>query len=190
MGVAHLATESTKDFYAGLSTSLAAMLSSPKFLFRQIAVVQDKSGQWRMEAHAKAQQLSFFLWNAGPDLELLAAAERGDLDTKKGLTILPSPPAVPERRFLQLVPPKPPAATSLTSRTGASVRATISAQDVETRSGRTPSTVGLPVTRTAKAPWTALTTALHSSGSSRSSASRQRKNIRTLGPSCSRRGTP
>lgn len=35
------------------------------------------------------------------------------IDTKKGLTILPSPPAVPERRFLQLVPPKPPAATSL-----------------------------------------------------------------------------
>ncbi len=86
VGAARVATNETKDYWNGLSMSLAAMLSSPKFLFRQIAVVQDKSGQWRMEAHAKAQQLSFFLWNAGPDLELLAAAERGDLDTKKGLT--------------------------------------------------------------------------------------------------------
>ena len=87
VGAARVATNDTKDYWSGLSMSLAAMLSSPKFLFRQVAIVQDqKSGQWRMEAHAKAQQLSFFLWNAGPDLELLAAAEKGDLETKKGLT--------------------------------------------------------------------------------------------------------
>ena len=36
-------------------------LFSAKLRFRA------KSGQWRMEAHAKAQQLSFFLWNAAPD---------------------------------------------------------------------------------------------------------------------------
>ncbi|MBX7198849.1 MAG: DUF1592 domain-containing protein [Rhodospirillaceae bacterium] len=87
VGAARVATAETKDYWNGLSMSLAAMLSSPKFLFRQVAIVPEpgKPGQWRMEAHAKAQQLSFFLWNAGPDLELLAAAERGDLDTKKGL---------------------------------------------------------------------------------------------------------
>ncbi len=86
VGAARVATNETKDYWNGLSMSLAAMLSSPKFLFRQVAIVQDKSGQWTMEAHAKAQQLSFFLWNAGPDLELLAAAEHGELDNKKGLT--------------------------------------------------------------------------------------------------------
>ena len=85
VGAARVATTDTKDYYGGLSMSLAAMLSSPKFLFRQQTIEPDPahSGQWRMEAHAKAAQLSFFLWNAGPDLELLAAAERGDLENKK-----------------------------------------------------------------------------------------------------------
>lgn len=87
VGAARVATEETKDYWNGLSMSLAAMLSSPKFLFRQVRVEPDPAnpGQWRMDAHAKAQQLSFFLWNSGPDLELLAAADRGELDTKKGL---------------------------------------------------------------------------------------------------------
>ena len=43
---------------------------------------------------------------------------------------------------------EPPAATSLTSRTGASARATISDHAVPTTSGRTPSTTGCPVTLT------------------------------------------
>src|SRR5690606_40731117 len=34
---------------------------------------------------SKATRLSFFLWNAPPDDELLAAAARGDLDTRAGL---------------------------------------------------------------------------------------------------------
>ncbi len=87
VGAAGVATKETKDYWNGLSMSLAAMLSSPKFLFRSQAIEPDPAhaGQWRMESHAKAQQLSFFLWNAGPDLELLAAAEKGELETKKGL---------------------------------------------------------------------------------------------------------
>jgi hypothetical protein len=87
IGAASVATKETKDYWNGLSMSLAAMLSSPKFLFRQVAIEPDPAhaGQWRMESHAKAQQLSFFLWNAAPDLELLAAAEKGELETKKGL---------------------------------------------------------------------------------------------------------
>ena len=85
--VANDAAVGLKDFYAGLGISLATMLESPKFLFRQeIAEADpDHAGQYRMDAYSKASQLSFFLWNAAPDPELLAAAKNGDLDTSKGL---------------------------------------------------------------------------------------------------------
>jgi hypothetical protein len=63
------------------------MLDSPKFLFRQEVVEPDPSapGQYRLDPWSKASQLSFFLWNAAPDPELLRAAGAGELDTDKGL---------------------------------------------------------------------------------------------------------
>ena len=84
---ARTGAEKTGDFYTGLSLSLGAMLSSPKFLFRTEAVAPDPKhpGAYRLDAYAKAQRLSFFLWNAGPDLPLLDAAAEGELDTAKGL---------------------------------------------------------------------------------------------------------
>ena len=84
---AHVATDKTHNFYSGLSLSLGALLSSPKFIFRQEAVEHDPDhpGQYRLDAYAKASRLSFFLWNAGPDLQLLEAAEKGALNTDKGL---------------------------------------------------------------------------------------------------------
>jgi hypothetical protein len=86
--VAHDAAASLNDFYSGLGTSLATMLVSPDFLFRQEISEPDPdhAGQYRMDAYSKASQLSFFLWNAAPDLELLAAAEHGDLNSDSGLT--------------------------------------------------------------------------------------------------------
>ena len=88
VGATHQATEKTKDFYSGLSLSLGAMLSSPKFLFRTETVEADPQvpGAYRLDAYSKASRLSFFLWNAAPDLELLSAAESGALNTKIGLT--------------------------------------------------------------------------------------------------------
>jgi hypothetical protein len=87
VGAAKIATQATKDYYEGLSMSLAAMLSSPKFLFREQLIEPDPEhkGSDRMTAYTKAAQLSFFLWNAGPDLELMAAADKGELNTKSGL---------------------------------------------------------------------------------------------------------
>ena len=84
---AHVATEKTQDFYSGLSLSLGALLASPKFIFRQEMVEPDPDhpGQFRLDAYAKASRLSFFLWNAGPDLQLLDAAEKGTLNTDQGL---------------------------------------------------------------------------------------------------------
>jgi hypothetical protein len=85
--VANDAAVGLKDFYSGLGISLSTMMVSPKFLFRQeIAEADpDHAGQYRMDAFSKASQLSFFLWDAAPDPELLAAAEHGDLNTDKGL---------------------------------------------------------------------------------------------------------
>ncbi len=87
VGAAHVGAEGVKDFYRGLALSLGAMLSSPQFLFRKATLEPDpeQRGGYRLDAHAKASQLSFFLWNAGPDLLLLKAAESGELNSRKGL---------------------------------------------------------------------------------------------------------
>ncbi len=81
------ATLKLKSFYAGLGLSLAGMLEAPQFLFRQEVVEPDPdhAGAYRLDAFSKATRLSFFLWNAGPDPELLAAAESGALNTRSGL---------------------------------------------------------------------------------------------------------
>jgi hypothetical protein len=85
---AHRATGITKDFYNGLGLSLAAMLSSPKFLFiteRTDPTIASAPGTLAMDDYSRASQLSFFLWNSSPDLPLLQAAARGELRTKNGL---------------------------------------------------------------------------------------------------------
>ena len=81
------AAETLDDFYAGLSLSLGAMLTSPQFLFRHETLEPDplRPGEYRLDAYSRASRLSFFLWNAGPDLPLLNAAENGDLNTSDGL---------------------------------------------------------------------------------------------------------
>jgi hypothetical protein len=75
------------DFYAGLSNSLAGMLVSPQFLFREEVAEADPDaiGQKRLNAYSKAERLSFFLWDAAPDSELLDAAQKGELETDSGL---------------------------------------------------------------------------------------------------------
>ena len=87
VAAASAAADATRDFYKGLALSLGAMLSSPQFLFRDAELEADpeNKGGYRLDAYSKASQLSFFLWNAGPDLQLLTAAEKGDLGTRKGL---------------------------------------------------------------------------------------------------------
>jgi hypothetical protein len=84
---ANRATVTAKDFYTGLSLSLSSMLMSPEFLFRIEDVEADPEvrGGYRLTTVSKAQRLSFFLWNALPDQELMAAAQKGELNTKRGL---------------------------------------------------------------------------------------------------------
>ncbi len=85
--VAEVSTKNMGDFYAGAAMGLAGILSSPHFLFRVEAVENDpaRAGQLRFDGYSKAARLSYFLWNTTPDEKLLAAAERGELATQKGL---------------------------------------------------------------------------------------------------------
>lgn len=85
--IAAATSNTLKDFYAGLKASLVNMLDSANFLFRQRRFEADpeRPGLVRLDAYSKASQLSFFLWDTGPDEELLEAARTGALHTQKGL---------------------------------------------------------------------------------------------------------
>jgi len=87
VNAARAATELSGDFYNGIGLGLGSLLSAPDFLF-DIDVTEpdpDRKGEQRLTGYAKAARLSFYLWNTTPDLELMAAAERGDLHRADGL---------------------------------------------------------------------------------------------------------
>ena len=71
----------TGDFEAGIRTALQAILASPHFVFRLEEVPAGvRPGQnYRISDVDLASRLSFFLWAAGPDDELLAAAGKETL---------------------------------------------------------------------------------------------------------------
>ncbi|MEC8422850.1 MAG: DUF1592 domain-containing protein, partial [Myxococcota bacterium] len=73
------------DFHAGLEFGIAALLTSPHFLYR--VELGDEAGA-PPNAHGNfemASRLSFFLWNTIPDGELLEAAAAGELTTDAGI---------------------------------------------------------------------------------------------------------
>jgi hypothetical protein len=77
-----------KDFYTGLAVALEGMLISPDVLFIVDRSEPDPaaSGQRRLDSYSLASRLSFFLWNAAPDDQLLKMAERNELQKPEGLT--------------------------------------------------------------------------------------------------------
>ncbi len=83
---AHDAAERLKDFHVGLGTVLEGMLITPRVLMVSERSEPDPKhpGQLRLDAYSLASRLSFFLWNAAPDDQLLTAAGSGELQTPKG----------------------------------------------------------------------------------------------------------
>ncbi len=75
------AADSMKNFYAGLELALTSLLVAPDFLFRVEVATPDPNvpGRKLLTDVTLASRLSYLLWNGGPDDELLAAAERGEL---------------------------------------------------------------------------------------------------------------
>ena len=70
-----------KNFYAGLALAIEPMLVSPQFLYIDEVAEPDPGhpGKARLDNYSLAARLSFFLWNQGPDENLLNVAARGVL---------------------------------------------------------------------------------------------------------------
>jgi hypothetical protein len=81
----------TGDFENGIRLALQSMLVSPRFLFRleqapsSAPALKTVSTVHRVTDQELASRLSFFLWGAGPDAELVKAANAGTLRTSLGL---------------------------------------------------------------------------------------------------------
>ncbi len=75
-----------KSFYAGLATVIEGMLLDPKVLLIADLTEPDPAhpGGRRLDAYSLASRLSYFLWDAAPDDQLLKDAEKGLLFTAKG----------------------------------------------------------------------------------------------------------
>jgi len=73
-------------FDEGIELVTTAVLASPDFLYRSIAPSKDPHADAKaLDAYELASRLSFFLWSQGPDDELLALAESGDLSRQNVL---------------------------------------------------------------------------------------------------------
>lgn len=85
---ANKAADALHSFYDGLGVVIEGMLLSPNVLLVAEAGEPDPDhpGTRRLDSWSLATRLSLFLWNAAPDAELLAAAESGALQTRKGLS--------------------------------------------------------------------------------------------------------
>ena len=79
--LANEAANTLGDFYAGLEIALASILVSPDFLFRVEEAEPDPANPsiMRLTSVSMAARLSYLLWNTGPDEDLIAAGENGDL---------------------------------------------------------------------------------------------------------------
>lgn len=73
------------DFWKGAEAAVAALLMSPKFLYRAELGEPSSDGARRFKSYDAAARLAFFLWNSSPDQELLDATERGELGSLTGL---------------------------------------------------------------------------------------------------------
>jgi len=87
VAVAKDVAEKNQDFNAGMKQALVSLLVAPEFLFRveTAEAVPGQVGKVRLDAYSKAARLSYALWDAAPDDELLKAAETGELHKDAGV---------------------------------------------------------------------------------------------------------
>lgn len=72
-------TQKGKSFEQGVSHAMAAVLASPRFLFR-LEEPLDGSGKYALvDEYSLASRLSYFLWSTMPDRELIDLASRNEL---------------------------------------------------------------------------------------------------------------
>jgi hypothetical protein len=76
-------TQPGKTFESGIGEAMVAVLSSPRFLFREEAAEPKSAlaGYALVDEYALASRLSYFLWSSMPDDELMSLAAEGNLRT-------------------------------------------------------------------------------------------------------------
>lgn len=80
------ATRTKQNFATAVEWSVQLVLQSPQFLYRIERGTSGASGDTTKLTGAEiASRLSYFLWSSMPDEPLLAAVERGELDTEAGI---------------------------------------------------------------------------------------------------------
>ena len=81
LNTARAAANQAGSFYKGLEFGLLQLLVSPSFIFRAETSEPDPdgSGARRLDGYSLASRLSFLVWDAPPDAELLDAAASGAL---------------------------------------------------------------------------------------------------------------
>lgn len=84
VGVVDAVGSASGDSEIGLTYALAALLQSPHFLYR-VETGEPSGSVRRLTDVELASRLSFLLWDTIPDVELLDAAENGDLASVEGV---------------------------------------------------------------------------------------------------------
>jgi hypothetical protein len=81
------ASAASGSFNKGLQSGLSGLLVSPSFIFRIEGTEPDPDhkGLMRLDSGSFATRISFLLWDAPPDDQLLTAAQNGKLNTQAGL---------------------------------------------------------------------------------------------------------
>jgi hypothetical protein len=67
------------DFETGIRTAIQAVIASPEFVFRFEHAPRTGSGNYRISDLELASRLSYFLWSAAPDQQLIKIASEGRL---------------------------------------------------------------------------------------------------------------
>jgi hypothetical protein len=77
------------SFEAGVAHAMAAVLASPRFLFRleQPARTAANAGSAYVDEYSLASRLSYFLWSTMPDAELSTLAAHGELRKNLGAQV-------------------------------------------------------------------------------------------------------
>ena len=87
VAVAQAAAEVKADFYQGMERGLSRLLVSPNFLFVSESINPESisDGVASLDDYSLATRISFLLWDAPPDQQLLDAVEAGELRSKSGI---------------------------------------------------------------------------------------------------------
>ncbi len=81
-GVSTTVASAGGDFKEAVTRVIEAMLQSPRFIYR----IENQRGdgtRWPVDSYALASRMSYILWGAPPDKQLMRAADKGQLHNRE-----------------------------------------------------------------------------------------------------------